>query len=316
MSPQKKTYTIKEIAELAGVSKGTVDRVIHQRGKVAEKTERKIKQLLKQVDFKPNLIAQNLKKNKKHLLYALVPNPEKDVFWAPCLDGINQAKKQYSDLQIDIKTVFYDPALPADFLSKGKELLNNSPHGLVFPPIFQKQAQDLTLLCKQKKIKFHLFNNPLLNSKENYVGQNLIKSGRIGAKLLQILVEKNHKIALLHIDENSENALHMTEKELGFKNYFEVSNTKEHLLSVHHLKHKKIESLKKSVNFFLDNNPEIKGVFVTNSKAHIVAQLAASKNRKLAVVGYDLTNDNIQSLKNNSINFLIHQAPQKQIFSL
>ena len=31
-----KKYTIKDIAQMAGVSKGTVDRVLHKRGKVSE----------------------------------------------------------------------------------------------------------------------------------------------------------------------------------------------------------------------------------------------------------------------------------------
>ena len=44
----KKNYTIKDIAELAGVSKGTVDRVIHKRGKVSSKALEQVNKVLDQ----------------------------------------------------------------------------------------------------------------------------------------------------------------------------------------------------------------------------------------------------------------------------
>ena len=59
--------TISEIAHRARVSIGTVDRVIHNRGRVAKKTEEKIKKIIKELDFKPNIYARNLKL-KKHIL--------------------------------------------------------------------------------------------------------------------------------------------------------------------------------------------------------------------------------------------------------
>ena len=62
--PLMKKYTIKDIATLAGVSKGTVDRVLHNRGKVSEEALDKVNKILKEIDFQPNPIARNLKNNK------------------------------------------------------------------------------------------------------------------------------------------------------------------------------------------------------------------------------------------------------------
>ena len=46
--------TIKEIAELAGVSRGTVDRVLNNRGSVNRETAEKIRAIIKQLGYKPN----------------------------------------------------------------------------------------------------------------------------------------------------------------------------------------------------------------------------------------------------------------------
>ena len=57
--------TIKNIAELANVSIGTVDRVIHNRGEFSLKTEEKVRKVIKELNYKPNVIARSLVTKKK-----------------------------------------------------------------------------------------------------------------------------------------------------------------------------------------------------------------------------------------------------------
>ena len=56
---------IKDIAKLAGVSVGTVDRVIHSRSGVSESSKKRVKEILKQLDYQPNMYASALASNKK-----------------------------------------------------------------------------------------------------------------------------------------------------------------------------------------------------------------------------------------------------------
>ena len=46
--------TIREIAELAGVSRGTVDRVLNHRGSVNAATAALVNDIAKKLDYKPN----------------------------------------------------------------------------------------------------------------------------------------------------------------------------------------------------------------------------------------------------------------------
>lgn len=57
--------TIKEIANKVGVSIGTVDRALHNRGRVSEETKAKILTAMKELDYHPNDVAQKLTVNKK-----------------------------------------------------------------------------------------------------------------------------------------------------------------------------------------------------------------------------------------------------------
>ena len=77
--PPKKAR-IKDIAKLAGVSIGTVDRVIHNRGEVAEKTRLKVQRILKETNYSPNVMAQVLKSKKRFHLVSLLPEPTENKF--------------------------------------------------------------------------------------------------------------------------------------------------------------------------------------------------------------------------------------------
>lgn len=68
--------TIKEIAQKAGVSIGTVDRVIHNRGIVNAQTKERVLSVMEELNYKPNSVAQGLAARKKKLkLCYLMMNP-------------------------------------------------------------------------------------------------------------------------------------------------------------------------------------------------------------------------------------------------
>ena len=51
--------TVKEVARLAGVSIGTVDRVLHDRGGVSAETKSRIDEIITSLGYEPNLIARH-----------------------------------------------------------------------------------------------------------------------------------------------------------------------------------------------------------------------------------------------------------------
>lgn len=65
---------IKDIARLANVSVGTVDRVLHGRSGVSEASRKRVEEILKQLDYQPNMYASALASNKKYTLPACYPS--------------------------------------------------------------------------------------------------------------------------------------------------------------------------------------------------------------------------------------------------
>jgi LacI family transcriptional regulator len=65
---------IKDIADKAGVSVGTVDRVIHKRGNVSAKVKAKVERVMTELGYRRNIIASTLAYNRTLRIAVLIFN--------------------------------------------------------------------------------------------------------------------------------------------------------------------------------------------------------------------------------------------------
>lgn len=308
-----KKHTIRDIAALAGVSKGTVDRVIHKRGYVSIKSLEKVNKLLDEINYQPNLLARNLKSNKVYRICVLVPDPKKDPLWNPCINGINKVVSEFNSFGIDIELSFFDPKNPKSFLDANVAIQKTIPDAVVFVPLFRKEALNAIENYHELDIMVSAFNyridSPLL---KNFVGQDLNQSGRVAAKLLETIWKEDGDIAVVHLGENSESDIQMQQKENGFRNYFNQSiNFKNNIITCK----LKQDSLKNELGTFLKQHKNLLGIFVTTPNAYQVVKVMKSlTDRKIVVIGNDLLEENVKCLKNGTIDFLIDQSLEQQAY--
>ncbi|MDE7259843.1 MAG: LacI family DNA-binding transcriptional regulator, partial [Lachnospiraceae bacterium] len=89
--------TIKEIAALAGVSRGTVDRVLNNRGSVNAQTRQKVLEIAQTLDYKPNKAGIVLAARKKNLKLGVVLLGLGTVFYDDILAGVNAKAEELID---------------------------------------------------------------------------------------------------------------------------------------------------------------------------------------------------------------------------
>ena len=308
-----KKYTIKNIAEIAGVSKGTVDRVIHKRGKVSAKSLEKVNAVLSEIDYQPNLLARSLKNTKQHHICVVLPDYNKDPFWLPCHKGIKEAISEFSPFGVSIEPFYFDPNDVNSFIEINKRILKLTPDAVLLAPLFYKETKTIVNNYSLSNILVSKFNNQLeIENTKNFVGQDLFLSGRIAASLIKMIVPENSTIAILHIDEDFNNAVHMQEKEKGFINYFKKMKPLNLSILTYNSNQKELTS---KLTAIFKEPTNVKAVFVTTSKVYKVAQFLQINNlKKVKLIGYDLLDENIQYLKDNIIQFIIHQNPKKQVY--
>jgi len=306
---------IKDIAKLAGVSKGTVDRVLHKRGRVSEESYQKVMKVLQEIDYKPNLIARTLSSSRNYYIVALLPDPTDDGYWAQTKEGILQAEQDWAHYNVTAEILVFDQYNKASFQERARDALMKRPDGIITAPIFYHEALTFFGQLKKEGIPYVLFNNNIPEvCPLSFIGQDSFNSGKVGAELMYLGQHEGGKLAVLHLDEDFHNSIHLLEKERGFREYFQEKNSL----------HFEIEefSLRPNEDNFderldrLLSDPKLKGIFVSTSKgtAVVASQLEKKGKKKIRLIGYDILKDNLTFLRTGTIDFLINQNPKRQGF--
>lgn len=303
---------IKDIARLAGVSVGTVDRVLHQRGNVSPDALEKVNKVLEQIDYKPNLLARTLGSNKVFRIVALIPDPKGDSYWELASAGIAQAKQEWQQYGVQVEIFLFDRIQKNLFHDIAKEALKSQPDGIISAPIFYHEALPVFDEFKKKDIPFVFFNTNISEAKPlSFIGQNLFQSGKVGAELLHIGQKEKGTLGVLHIDEDVHDSVHLLEKERGFRDYFASFYNEIQIIdfTLNPLDPSFTAQLKQ-----LLDNPQLQGIFVSTSKGTSVAASFLQEHGKnnIRLVGYDMLEENLGFLSSGIIDFLINQNPKRQ----
>lgn len=308
---------IKDIAEQAGVSVGTVDRVLHNRGEVAEETRSKILEIAKANKYQPNLIARALTSKKKCIFASLLPTPtEEDIFWQRPLNGISDAESELEQFQVKVDKFFLDHYTEQDFIKKTEAILDLNPAGVVFSPIFSKESLEFTQKLDERGIPYVFIESKLDQSNYlAYVGSDGFCGGRVAANLIDFGIPEHGDILIINLAKNLENVLRLNERTKGFLSYFtDKGNNKGQKIRIE-IPVSDSEVIKEKLDSVLANNTNIKAIFVTGSKIYKIARyLVNSELSKMVTVGFDPIEQNIKYLKQGTINFIIGQHPHQQGF--
>ncbi len=79
--------TIKDVAELAGVTVTTVSRMLNNRVRISDKTRDKINQAMKELDYQPNELARSLSKKSSQMIGLIVASAN-NYFFAKVINTI------------------------------------------------------------------------------------------------------------------------------------------------------------------------------------------------------------------------------------
>ena len=311
-----KSIRIKDIAKAAGVSAGTVDRVLHNRGKVSESALKKVMEVLSENEYKPNLIARTLGSNRSYNIAVLLPNPDQDPYWEIARLGIAEAENEWGSFGVQLTLFPFDMLDKHSFEKEADKVLQANPDGVLIAPILYHETLPFFNACHQRNIPFVLFNTNIRESNAlSFIGQNLYQSGSIAAELICFGQLTPAKFGVLHIDEDLNDSVHLLEKEKGFKDYIQRRfEGKAEVESLNRISSSDFSFKKKLATLLAE--PDLKGIFVSSSQGTATAASFLKTHRKnnIRLIGYDLIEKNVEHLRAGIIDFLIHQKPQQQAF--
>jgi LacI family transcriptional regulator len=309
-----KRIRIKDIAAKAGVSTGTVDRVLHQRGDVSEKNRQKVKSAMEELGYERNLIASTLAYNRTLTVAVLLPYPDTDEYWLAIHQGVQRARHSLQHFGLELNILNFELANPRHFAECANQLLSQPSAAFLFAPLFQLEGMDLARRLQAQEIPYVMINTRLAEANALcFVGQDAYQAGFLGARLLHAHLPPGKQPLILHLEQQVDNAPHLLAKAHGFRAYFSQPDIA-------------IATLTEEIKVF--DNPlillnqwdaisqkhnNIGGIFISNSRAHLLANALAANQRNLPpIVGYDPIPANLAALQQGNLQFLINQHPKAQ----
>ena len=313
---QKKTR-IKDIARLAGVSIGTVDRVIHNRGEVAEITKLKVQQILKDTDYSPNVMAQVLKSKKRFHLVSLLPAPSEDnSFWEKHPLGLIRAIEELDPFPVTLSQVNFDLQDEDDFQMKAARVLDLKPDGVLLAPIFKSESVAFCSLLQKDNIPFVFIDGYIENTDFlAYIGEDIFQSGRVAGQLTDMVTPGRNDILVVTIARNIQNVHHLISRTKGFLSYFRNSGKNKAKKITINISDPSSDIVESALDKAFLENPRIGSVLMTGSRSYLIAEYLEKKGlESINLIGYDLLDSNVKFLKSGITRFLIGQRPGEQTY--
>lgn len=210
--------TIHDVAREAGVSTATVDRVLNAREKVREDTARRVYEAARLVGYHATpLIGQRVQMDLPRLRLGVVLHKEKQAFYQTFKAEIERAVAQATGLRASAIIEFALSQTPADFAAL-MDGLATRVDAVAATAVTHPEVTEAVLRLNAKGIPcFALLNDFAQGVRQNYLGLNNMKIGRIAAHLIAISSHQAGKIAVFvggyrwHGHEL---------RETGFRSYF------------------------------------------------------------------------------------------------
>ena len=307
---------IKDIAERAGVSVGTVDRVLHQRPNVSPSALEKVNRALEEMNYQPNMYASALAYNRSYTFYCIMPKHASEAYWEEIEEGAMRACEARRDFHIDVKLLYYKRLHHETFEQVCEACLSMNPDGVVIVPEQFELTQRFTDQLHERNIPFVLLDSYMPDLKPlSFYGQDSLSSGYFAAKMLMLLAKKESEVMLMKQTLNGHVASKQQEnREVGFRHYM-----KNHFANV---KINEVElpldedgrtGYDNILERYFKTHPKTHHCITFCSKAHIVGDFLLRTNRRgIQVAGYDMVQKNANCLKAGSISFLIAQHAYMQ----
>lgn len=302
--------TIKKIAELCGVSRGTVDRVLNNRGNVKKETEDKIRQIAEQLNYTPNIAAKSLAVKKKAINIGVIIVSDGNSFFDDIIRGINQAQLDLADygVNIIIRTMKgYNVKAQLELIDEIKDNINALILHAITDPQIEKKINQLM----EQGLPVSTINNDIETSKRLfYIGSNYTKGGETAAGMLGLITNGKANIGIL---TGSNKHIGHTKRINGFKNICQQKYPDFNILAVYETNDDEIEAFEVTKKMIAEN-PEITALYIVGAGVFgaCKAVISLGLEGKVEVICFDRVPTTIEMMNRGIIKATICQQPFTQ----
>lgn len=308
--------TIFDVARLAGVSKGTVDRVLHNRGEVSEKTAKRVRDAISELNYTTNVYASNLGFHGTRIFSFILPASNEGEYWQKLFKGAVLASARLAPMNAAVETHLFDQYSPVSFVQTCAKVLSSNPSGVVMVPLFKKEAAEFAGKLASMSIPYACIDTkPDDDGYLVYYGMNKYNSGLLCAALLTERLEPSEvdRVLIVRVLRDTKGESDPTfERRRGFNDFMD----REFPLCVRDtvfINPSDCSSVNATMEAYFAEHPQVKLVVMFNSRVYLLGDyFLAHPDTARRVVAFDDLDGNFELLRRGGVTILICQRTEDQ----
>lgn len=189
--------TIKDIANMANVSRGTVDRVLNNRGGVSPRTAERIRLIAEKLNYTPSITGRGLAAMKKDLKFGFVMTTR---LWdnSAVSRALKRKSAEFGEYSITVLPKYYTEGDTAELLQVLEELREEGVSGISLTPTDDAQVEKKINALTQEGIAVVTYEHDLPDSgRLAYVGCDYYRNGRTIAGTIRMVLGGRGKVGIL-----------------------------------------------------------------------------------------------------------------------
>ncbi len=296
--------TIRDLAEAAGVSIATANRVIGGGGSVKQSTMQRVKDAAQAIGFYGlGTIDSRLAASRPKYRFGFVLHQPTRQFYLNLAQALRLASERISDCAIDLKIEFLDDLSPQITASRMLALAESCDAIGVVAAVHPLVVEAVETLQLKGKPVFALISQITPTGQVHFVGLDNWKVGRTAAWMFEHVCDQPGKLGIL-VGNPRYRCQEMNES--GFRSYFREHAPDFTILEPRSTFESKAVAEEMSENL-LKEHPDLKGLYVAGGgiSGAIAALREAGKAGKVVLVGYELMDVTKQALLDGTMTFAI-----------
>lgn len=306
---------IKDVAREAGVSIGTVDRVLHDRGRVSEETKAKVRAVIEQLDYKPNTAAQGLAAAKKGLnLCFIVLEPTHNPFYYDIIEAAHRQAEKLKQYGVHTDICLLGTELGAFTLPRIVQTMRQADGIAALGFVDDVLLTELKAATK-RGVPVVLYNTDRMDlDRLAFVGCNYVDAGRLAAGLAARVAGPDASIAVFsqNLDENMEVASY-NERVQGIQQEIDRHYPRMKIVAKCSITVDRADN-ERVVEDVLRNCPQVNVAYVANPVDYDICRILHKHDPegKIRIITNDLVGNQIRMVQDETICATICQEPERQ----
>lgn len=278
--------TIKEIAEMAGVHRSTVDKVLHNRPGISDSVRKRVQKIIDECNYQANPIGKALKMQERELRIKVILLMV-DAF-SFLKKGIEETMEQYSSFQIRFEylCIAYSDVKAQE--AALKECIKEKTDGIILSPINAPEIVEQIDACTEHGIPVITVNTDIKGSQRLcFIGQDGFKSGRVAGRLMGEFLRGEGKVAVFTSDNDNHQSFPFGTREGGFRELVRECYPGLQLLPSIYTSEKP-QVIHREMHRLCEQESELAGIFITCGGVRAVGDVLEEYERSgIKVICYE-----------------------------